>query len=429
MTAGRRDRIDIGDRVLIIGAGLAGLSLALKLMNRGALLITPAAQPGRSGGAASAWAQGGVAAALGPEDSPEAHAADTVAAGDGLTDPAAALLLAKEGPACVRELAQIGVPFDRDANGDFVLSREAAHSRARVARVKGDLAGREIMRTLGVHVSSADHVEVRFGHTALALLQDDAGRVCGALVAGADGSLAEIAARDVVLATGGVGGLYAVTTNPRAARGDAIALAARAGAVIADPEFVQFHPTAIDVGADPAPLATEALRGEGASIVDAQGTPIVDPLAPRDLVARAVDLANKDGRGARLDARIIGAHFESEFPTVFASCRTHGLDPRLEPIPIAPAAHYHMGGVATDDRGRTTAANLWALGEAASSGAHGANRLASNSLLEALVFAKRAAEALNAAPGAVSAAVDDAPSPPRLDDKAIKHLRVLMSRA
>jgi len=418
--------LDAGDAVLIIGAGLAGLYAALKLAPRGALVIAPR---GPAQAAASAWAQGGVAAALGPDDTPDQHAADTIVAGDGLTDPAIAHLLAEEGPNAVRALADLGVPFDRTSDGDFVLSREAAHGRARVARVGGDTAGREIMKVLGRAALAADYIEVRSHLTALDLLRDSTGRVAGVLAADTDGTLLEIHARDTVLATGGVGGLFAVTTNPPTARGDALAMAARAGAVIADPEFVQFHPTAIDIGRDPAPLATEALRGEGARLVDADGHDLCDPLAPRDQVARTVHRARADGRQPFLDARAaVGARFPDAFPTVFESCMSAGIDPRVDLIPIAPAAHYHMGGALTDDRGRTTAPGLWALGEAASTGAHGANRLASNSLLEAAVFAGRAAEALRDAPGQTSADVRAATPPSELSAEHLAELRTRMSR-
>ncbi|HET9231406.1 MAG TPA: FAD-binding protein, partial [Vitreimonas sp.] len=230
-----------------------------------------------------------------------------------------------------------------------------------------------------------------------ALLQDENGRVCG--VACGD---ERFEADEVVLATGGVGGLYAVTTNPPEAMGQGLAMAARAGALIADPEFVQFHPTAIDIGRDPAPLATEALRGEGAHLVNGKGETFVADLAPRDVVARAIHLERQAGRGAFLDARdAVGARFPAHFPTVFAACMSAGLDPRLKPIPVAPAAHYHMGGVATDIWGRSSVEGLSAVGECASTGAHGANRLASNSLLEAVVFAHRIAARLR----------DDAPQP------------------
>jgi L-aspartate oxidase len=390
------------DGVMVLGAGLAGLSAALALAPRRALVLTPLPL---LHGCSSAWAQGGMAAALSPDDDAERHAADTIAAGAGLVDPAMALLLTREGPDAVRWLASLGAPFDREADGAFAQSLEAAHSRARVARVKGDQAGKAIMQAVTGAVQASPSIEVRTGR-ALALLQDREGRVRGALVE-QDGRRVEITAAAVILATGGLGGLYAVTTNPAAVRGEGLAMAARAGARIADPEFVQFHPTAIDLtdfgGADPAPLATEALRGEGARLIGADGRPFMDrhhpmaELAPRDVVARAIHRQIAEGKGAFLDARqAVGEHFPEEFPGVFAACRAAGLDPRRVPIPVAPAAHYHMGGVWTDAHARTSLDGLYAVGECASTGVHGANRLASNSLLEAAVFGLRAGHAARA---------------------------------
>jgi L-aspartate oxidase len=382
------------DGVLVVGAGLAGLSAALAVAPRRALVLSPAPL---GEGCASSWAQGGMAAALAADDAPALHAADTIAAGVGLCNPAAVAILTREGPAAVRALAALGAPFDRKPDGGFVQSLEAAHSRARVARVGGDGAGTAIMRSVIAAVRAAPHIEVREGAHVTALIQDETGRVLGAL-ARIGGREVEFRAAATILATGGLGALYAVTTNPAAARGEGLALAWRAGAEIVDPEFVQFHPTALDVGVDPSPLATEALRGEGARLVNAAGAGVVDhplgDLAPRDVVARAI--AAEIARGGRvcLDAREeVGAAFPEEFPAVFAACRAAGLDPRTELMPIAPAAHYHMGGIAADAQGRTTLPGLFAAGEVASSGVHGANRLASNSLLEAAVFGRRAGEA------------------------------------
>jgi L-aspartate oxidase len=386
---------EVFDGVLVIGAGLAGLSAALALAPRRALVLTPA--PLMSD-CSSAWAQGGMAAALSPDDDPERHAADTIAAGAGLVDPMMASLLTREGPDAVRWLASLGAPFDRDSGGAFAQSLEAAHSRPRVARVKGDQAGKAIMQAVAGAIHAQPTVQMRQAR-ALALLQDAGGRVRGALVE-QNGRLIEITAAAVILATGGVGGLYAVTTNPAAVRGEGLAMAALAGARISDPEFVQFHPTAIDVAADPAPLATEALRGEGARLIDSQGQPFMalhhpmGDLAPRDVVARAIHRQIAGGLGAFLDCRqAVGEHFPDEFPAVFAACQAAGLDPRHAPIPVAPAAHYHMGGVWTDEDGGTSLAGLYAVGECASTGVHGANRLASNSLLEAAVFGLRAGRA------------------------------------
>lgn len=384
------------DGVLIIGAGLAGLSAALNVAPRKALVLSPTPL---NQGCSSAWAQGGMAAALSDEDAPALHAADTVDAGAGLCDPAMVEILTTEGPDAVRHLAELGAPFDRLEDGAFALSLEAAHGRARVARVKGDQAGREIMRAVVAAAFASPLVESRAGVRARALLQDAEGRVRGAITE-YKGRFFQVTADAVILATGGLGGLYGVTTTPAEVRGEGMGLAALAGAVIADPEFVQFHPTAIDIGRDPAPLATEALRGEGARLVNAAGETFMGgyhpaaELAPRDVVARAIHAEIQAGRGAFLDARAaVGEHFPTEFPGVFAACMSAGIDPRFQLIPVAPACHYHMGGIVTDANGATSLEGLFAAGECASTGVHGANRLASNSLLEAAVFGTRAGAA------------------------------------
>lgn len=418
------------DGVVVVGAGLAGLSAALAAAPAKVLVLTgaPLGQ-----GCSSAWAQGGVAAALSGDDDPALHAADTVAAGAGLVVPEVARLLAEEGPEAVRQLAALGAPFDRTADGGFAQSLEAAHSRARVARVKGDQAGRAIMEAVNVAALAAPHIRVRTGVTLAGLVQDAAGRVRG-VVARIDGRPIEILADAVILATGGIGGLYAVTTTPPELTGDGLGLAALAGATIADPEFVQFHPTAIDIGRDPAPLATEALRGEGAKLVGSDGQPFMGryhpdaELAPRDVVARAIHAEREAGRGAFLDARAaVGSHFPEEFPAVFAACLSGGVDPRVQPIPVAPACHYHMGGIVTDADGRTSLPGLFAAGECASTGVHGANRLASNSLLEAAVFGARAGRAARLeAPGA--APLLPSRASPALPPAALAGLRAAMSR-
>ncbi|MGD9816043.1 MAG: L-aspartate oxidase [Hyphomonadaceae bacterium] len=407
-------------KVLIVGAGLAGLFLALKLAPRRVAVLSQAPLGQAS---ASAWAQGGLAAALAPDDDPELHARDTVAAGAGLVDPAIALLIARDGPDRVRDLIALGVPFDRTPQGALAQSLEAAHSRPRVVRVSGDLAGKAIMDALIAAARAAPHIEIVENERAHALLRDVNGRVCGVACENGD----RFEAAETIFATGGVGGLYQVTTNPPEAMGHGLAIAAAAGALIADPEFVQFHPTAIDIGRDPAPLATEALRGEGAHLVNARGDAFVSDLAARDVVARAIHVEREAGRGAFLDARdAVGAAFPRRFPTVFAACMSAGLDPRLAPMPVAPAAHYHMGGIVTDAWGRTTLDGLWAVGECASTGAHGANRLASNSLLEAVVFAHRIAERLRDAPASAHGAAHAEPMAPPLPGEARAEIRALM---
>ncbi|MFP4126849.1 MAG: FAD-binding protein, partial [Alphaproteobacteria bacterium] len=312
------------------------------------------------------------------------------------------------------------------------LSREAAHSRARVARVKGDQAGAGILAALIAAVRAAPHVEIREGWRAEALLPASDGGCAGALARDPGGALHRIEASDTVLATGSLGGLYAVTTTPWTSQGQALLMAASLGAVIRDPEFVQFHPTAIDIGRDPAPLATEALRGEGATLIDAAGRRFMKAvhadaeLAPRDVVARAVHRQGKSGKGAFLDARAaVGAHFPDRFPAVFAACMSAGIDPRRDPIPVAPAAHYHMGGIETDLDGHTGVPGLWAVGECACTGVHGANRLASNSLLDGLVFGRRAAVRLRDSDRAVTAG--EASVPPALPGPALQRLRQVMA--
>jgi L-aspartate oxidase len=348
-------------------------------------------------GASSVWAQGGIAAAIGEGDTAEAHAADTVAAGAGLTDAAVAHLLTSEAPERIADLLHYGVPFDRELDGRLALSREAAHGARRIVRVEGDRAGKAVMAALAAAVSAAPSITVLDDVEAVDLAVNE-GRVTGVYASrtGRAARAAFLPARAVVLATGGIGQLYRVTTNPKEARGGGLGMAARAGAMIADPEFVQFHPTAFDIGLDPAPLASEAIRGDGAHLINRAGERFMlkahasAELAPRDIVARGVHSEIAAGRGAFLDCRAID--LERAFPTAYGFCREAGIDPRKEPIPIAPAAHYHMGGVFTDVRGRTTLDGLWACGEVACTGVHGANRLASNSLLEAVVFAARVAE-------------------------------------
>lgn len=424
------------DDVIVIGGGLAGLFCALKLAPQPVTVIS-AAPLGQ--GASSAWAQGGIAAALAEGDSAEAHAADTIAAGSGLVDEAVALALAREAAGRIEDLLRYGVPFDRDLEGRLALGREAAHSARRIVHVRGDMAGQAIIAALTEAVRKTPSIRVIEGAVAEVLLAED-NAVTGVQLRNCDevtAKLRTIAARAVVMATGGIGHLYAATTNPQEAAGSGLAIAARAGAVIADPEFVQFHPTAIMIGRDPAPLATEALRGEGATLINGKGERFMlvrhpaAELAPRDIVARGVFAEIAAGRGAFLDARAaLGARFADKFPTVYASCRAAGLDPATQPIPIAPAAHYHMGGIATDARGRSSIEGLWAGGEVASTGAHGANRLASNSLLEAAVYAARIAEDIAgiAVPSTARAPAEQpAPRNCAMPARARENLREMMS--
>lgn len=435
--------IDVGD-VLVIGAGLAGLFAALKMAPR---QVTVMAAGKRSKGTASKWAQGGIAAALGAEDSVAAHVADTIAAGAGLVDEDIAALVAGDAAARIDDLEKLGIAFNRNADGSYQLGREAAHSHNRIVGVSGDRAGREIMAALIARAEAAPNIDFLEGFAAYELAVEN-DRVVGVFAHPAGQNALSgpllIRARATILATGGIGHLYAVTTNPPAANGDALAMAARAGAEIADAEFVQFHPTALTGpfahGSDPAPLATEALRGEGAILLNAHGHRFMPDrhenaeLAPRDIVARAVfDEIRKSGAVA-LDLRPGGlaAHLAARFPTVAAQCQKAGIDPTTTPLPVAPATHFHMGGIQTNKYGRTSLNGLWACGEVAATGLHGANRLASNSLLEAVVFAARIAEDIN---HTVPSTTFDRPAPPttNMDNDAglmapaMDRLRQLMS--
>ncbi|WP_264211263.1 L-aspartate oxidase [Leisingera thetidis] len=384
-------------RIVIAGAGLGALYAALELAPRPVLVISPETL---GEGASSAWAQGGVAAAMASHDTPEAHAADTLQAGAGTVDPEVAAMVTRVAREHIIDLTELGTPFDRDADGNYVMSREAAHSAARVVRVKGDQAGDRIMQTLIAAVRAAPSVQV-LENTQAVRLETDGSTVTGIWITRADAPSGPvlIKAPGVLLAGGGSGGLYAHTTNPPRIRGQVIGFAARAGARIADPEFVQFHPTAFDIGEDPAPLATEALRGDGAVLINAAGERFMlaehpdAELAPRDIVARAIFAETQGGRRPMLDTRAaLGAEVLTRFPTVAETCARAGIDPVRDPIPVAVAAHYHMGGVEADMQGRTSLARLWVCGEASSTGLHGANRLASNGLLEALVYARNAAQ-------------------------------------
>ena len=378
--------------VLVIGSGVGGLTVALETPGLRVGLLTKT-ELGRGG--SSPMAQGGVAAAIGPGDSPAAHAEDTLAAAAGLAVPGRVRILTEEGPARVAALLALGTRFDRDDVGRLALGREAAHGVARILHANGDATGAEIVRALRQAVESVPTVEVVERTFACELVMEQ-GRVVGALARHGRGTLVLHLARAVVLATGGIGQVYRHTTNPQENTGDGLAMAARAGARLSDLEFVQFHPTALDVAGDPMPLLTEALRGAGATLVDDRGRRFMadvhtdGELAPRDVVARALWEMRRQGRRTRLDAReVFGSGDEVAFPTALRHCLEHGFDPRREPVPVSPAAHYHMGGVAVNAHGRTSLSGLWACGEVSCVGVHGANRLASNSLLDAMVFGAR----------------------------------------
>lgn len=386
--------------VLIVGSGIAALSAALAAAPRRVLILTP----GRLGlDGASHWAQGGIAAAIGAGDSALAHTQDTLLAGAGHNDAERVQALTAAAPALIEWLATLGASFDRDAEGRPSLGREAAHSAKRIVHAQGDATGAEVMRALSAAVRCAPHIEVLEGIEARALLQSQS-RVAGVLAEDRSGRRYAFAAGAVVLATGGIGQLYRYTTNPAQADGSGLAMALSVGAELRDLEFVQFHPTALAVrGLDPAPLPllTEALRGAGAVLIDEHGRRFMAAtegaeLAPRDVVARAVFRQLRTG-AVWLDARAaVGADFPQRFPAVFALAQKHGLDPRVEALPVAPAVHYHMGGIAADAQGRTSVEGLYAVGECACTGVHGANRLASNSLLEGLAFGRACGHALAA---------------------------------
>ena len=385
--------------VAVVGSGVAGLACALALAPTPVLLLTKTAAPQ---GGSSVYAQGGIAAAVGGGDSPESHAADTVAAGAGTVDHHRAMLLAREGVQAVRSLIEVGVPFDRARDGTLAFSREAAHSVARIVHAGGDATGRNLIRALLAMVVATPSVRVITECFVVDLPRHD-GRVSGLLAYHAHDGWARVHANHVVLATGGIGSLWRETTNPVEGTGDGLALAARVGARLADLEFVQFHPTALlpaeHGDGSRLPLLTEALRGAGALLLDQSGRrfmldehPLAE-LAPRDIVARAIARRAAAGEWVLLDLRpALAAKGEASFPQALTLCRRAGYEPLAEPVPVAPAAHYHMGGVVTDESGRTGVDGLWACGEVAMTGVHGANRLASNSLLEGLVFGQRVAD-------------------------------------
>ncbi len=378
--------------IVVVGAGVAGLATALAAAPARVLLLSR----GEAGaGSASLLAQGGLAAALATGDSAAAHAHDTMVAGAHHNDVACVQWLCAQAPGVVEWLLAQGVAFDRAGDGQLLLGREGGHGVARIVHAGGDATGAVITRALAARVGAAHHIHWHSGVEVDALCLRD-NRVCGLRLRRADGSLEELAASAVVLATGGSGALFARTSNPPGADGAGLALALAAGARVRDLEFVQFHPTALDVpGQQSLPLVTEALRGAGARLVDAQGRRLLDgvhplrDLAPRDVVARQVWLARQAGARVLLDATAVDVDWPHAFPNVLAACLAHGIDPRTTPIPVTPAAHYQMGGIAVDADGRSSLPGLYAVGEVAGTGVHGANRLASNSLLEGIAFGRR----------------------------------------
>lgn len=426
----------IGGRPVIIGGGLAGLMTALRLAPEPVVVVSKAPLETE---ASSAWAQGGIAACVGPDDSPALHLADTLAAGDGLCDPAAVRRIVQAGPAAIEALARLGARFDRGADGALQLGQEAAHGRRRIVHAAGDGTGREVLRAVVAAVRATASITVLEGVEARRLLVRD-NAVAGVLAAGSKGTgngAQVLPTGRVVIATGGVGGLYLHTTNPAGSWGGGLAMAARAGAALRDMEFVQFHPTALDAiapdgGALPLGLVSEAVRGDGAVLIDEDGcrfmagTPGAE-LAPRDVVARAVWRHLMQGHAVFLDARqALGVGFAQHFPGVAALCRAAGIDPAMQPIPVRPAAHYHMGGIAVDAAGRSTVDGLWACGEAACTGMHGANRLASNSLLEAAVCAGWVADDVAGTPAGAVRLPSVGALPPPADPGRV---RAVLSRA
>ncbi|MDT0341750.1 L-aspartate oxidase [Streptomyces litchfieldiae] len=404
--------------VVVVGSGVAGLTAALRCAAAGrrTVIVTKA----RLDDGSTRWAQGGIAAALGDGDSPAQHLADTLVAGAGLCDETAVDTLVTEGPGAVRRLIALGARFDADPDGGLALTREGGHHRRRIAHAGGDATGAEISRALVAAVRAAG-IETVENALALDLLKDAEGRAAGVTLhvmgEGRHDGVGAVRAPAMVLATGGMGQVFSATTNPPVSTGDGVALALRAGAEVSDLEFVQFHPTVLFLGPDAEgqqPLISEAVRGEGAHLVDADGirfmlgTHELAELAPRDIVAKAIirRMLEQGADHMYLDARHFGAPmWERRFPTILAACRSHGIDPVTEPIPVSPAAHHASGGVRTDLSGRTTVPGLYACGETACTGVHGANRLASNSLLEGLVFAERIAAAVLADDSERTAAV------------------------
>jgi L-aspartate oxidase len=428
------DRVDF----LVIGAGIAGLSAAIRLANAGSVLVVTKEELAESN---TAYAQGGIAVAMGGDEDVALHLEDTIAAGDGLVNRDAAAMLVEQGPKRVEELLAWGTAFDRE-DGELLRTREGAHSLSRILHANGDATGREIAVSLLRHVremaAEGGRIELMEWTTSVDLLVED-GRVAGATLLDGEGGLRVVRSNAVLLASGGAGQVYSDTTNPAVATGDGIAMAYRVGAAVSDMEFYQFHPTAFSAAGAPRFLLSEALRGEGACLVNARGERFMEryhpllELAPRDVVARAITREGIDGP-VYLDMRHVKKDLHARFPGISAFLASHHLELARDLVPVRPAAHYFMGGVTTDVHGRTTLPGLYAAGEVACTGVHGANRLASNSLLEGLVFGALAAETMIAERGSHggSQRADDAPvaanssTPEAATEKWIAELRSMM---
>ena len=427
--------------VVVVGSGIAGLTAALRLRGQVDKILVVTKDVLSAG--STQWAQGGIAAALGPGDTPHEHEIDTLVAGAGACDLEAVRILVNEGPEAVRELIALGANFDHAADGELSLTREGGHHRDRIAHAGGDATGAEIQRALVAAIEAAPEIEVIQHALAVDLQLDDAGAVCGLTLhvmgEGQSDGVGQVRCRAVVLASGGLGQVFSQTTNPSVSTGDGMALALRAGAVLRDLEFVQFHPTVMYLGPDSTgqqPLISEAVRGEGAFLVDfagdrfMQGQHELADLAPRDVVAKAITkrMIAEGKPHMWLDARHLGKEFwERRFPTILATARSHGVDPVTELIPVAPACHYASGGVATDLWGRSTISGLYATGEVACSGVHGANRLASNSLLEGLVFSRRIAQVLPGELGAQTEPAEDQRTQGVIDGKVRTSMQATMT--
>jgi L-aspartate oxidase len=411
----------LAGRPVIIGGGAAGLMTALHLAPQPVVLLSKAPLGAE---ASSLWAQGGLAAAMGEDDAPALHLADTIAAGAGLCDEEVSSRIVHAAPAAVENLARLGVTFDRSPDGGWRLGLEAAHSRNRIVHATGDGTGREIMRGLIAAVRRCPSITLLEGIEARRLIVED-NAIKGVLTAGERGGFVLNTSR-VVIATGGIGGLFLDSTNPAGCFGQGLALAAHAGAKLSDLEFIQFHPTAFDGPSRPMPLLTEAIRGDGATLIDDTGQRFMAEqpgaeLAPRDIVARAVWRRRAEGHRVFLDARKNpGRDFAQRYPVISAFCKMAGIDPATDPIPVRPAAHYHMGGIAVDIEGHSTVDGLWACGEVSRTGLHGANRLASNSLMEAIVCARWVADSIKGASAGALRPHTVEPLPPASDPSRVR---------